>query len=218
MPTQLSKGTTYTAGGSVTDVNLNALVDAGSILPGCISEQTQAAPAVAAMFLYRSNTGSLRKCSLTQVINAFPADDAAGTPSLRRLGTTSIKAAAGNDNRFPANVTGIRLGANAASNDTAATAKDFSYPLDMSGGTTIDWDVANVFYDTLAGNRTITAFSNLRIGRQIHVIIKLNGFTVTFTPVISGGIESLGAGTTFSHYVFTRISGALGTIAHVIKS
>lgn len=62
-----------------------------------------AAGTVAGKLYYATDTGavSLSDGTTWQTVNAFPlADQAAGTPSLRSLGTSAVQAAAGNDSRL----------------------------------------------------------------------------------------------------------------------
>jgi hypothetical protein len=202
----IQRGHTFTDGSSGNvSADLHELVDDATILPEFITgkgavitlEDTDL------FVVYDNSATALKKQTFANLKASFPKDDTADTYSLRRLGTTSQKAAAGNDTRFPASVTGIRVGAGAGSNDIAATGKDFRHPVDLSGeddDTVIDWDIGNVFYDELSANRTFT-FANKRIGRSIQIVIKLNGHTPTW-PVDIGTVV-VGTGTTFLHLFLT---------------
>lgn len=212
MPSQLSKGTTFSNGNTYEDTDFNNLVDSATILPGAISEQTQAAPVDADLFLYRQNASSLLKsCSLTQIINGFPANAAAATASLRSLGTTSTKAAAGNDTRFPQFQNGVRMGNGDGSADTIATPNDVAFGVtDLTGAPTeIDWAVGNVFIDDMTHSKTYT-WANRHAGRTIVIIFKLNGHTATLPA--GTAVASVGTGTTFWYVQITYTS--LGTIGH----
>jgi hypothetical protein len=206
----LQKGHTFTEGSSGnTAADLNALVDSGTILPAFITGKSAVVTLedVDLALVYDNSAAAMRKVTFANIVGSFPADAAAGTAALRTLGTTSVKAAAGNDTRFPASVTGIRLGAGAGSADTAADVDDFTFaPVDLSGVTVIDWSAGDVFTDDLSGNKTYT-FSNQAEGRSIQIIIKRNGHTPTL-PVAIGSVL-VGAGTTFSHSFLTYTS--LGT-------
>lgn len=69
---QLSKGTTYTAGGSVTDTNLNAHVDSAVLLVGAIGEQTAATTVATTDTLPMSVGGALRKVALSDLLKVAP--------------------------------------------------------------------------------------------------------------------------------------------------
>ncbi len=200
----LQKGHTFTEGSSGnTAADLNALVDSGTILPAFITGKSAVATLedVDLALVYDNSAAAMRKVTFANIVGSFPADAAAGTAALRTLGTTSVKAAAGNDTRFPASVTGIRLGAGVGSTDTAAEPKDLSFDtVDMDGETEIDWDAADVFHDDLAHDKTYT-FANTRTGRSIQFIVKLNGHTPTLPVAI--GTVAVGSGTTFLHLYIT---------------
>lgn len=199
----IQRGHTFIDGSSGNDsADLHELVDAATILPAAITAKGGVATLedVDTFLVHDSSASALKKVTFANLYGSIPTDDAAGTPSLRRLGTTSVKAAAGNDTRFPASVTGFRIGAGVGSADVAATGKDFRHPVDLDGDTEIDWDTGNVFYDSLSANRTFT-FANKRLGRQIEIILELNGHTPTF-PVDIGTVV-VGTGTTILHVILT---------------
>src|ERR1051326_2048509 len=129
MPAQLQNGTNFVDGNNYGAADFNASVDEATILPGLITEQANIGsnPVGADQFVgVQATTGHLFNCTLTQLIAGFPTDDANSVPSLRSLGTTAGKAAAGDDSRFPASFTGIRM-ANSTSPDTAATPDDVAF-------------------------------------------------------------------------------------------
>lgn len=192
----LQRGHTFTDGSSGNDsADLHALIDLGTILPAFITGKTAVATLedVDTLVVHDSSASALRKVTFANLYGSIPTDQAAGTASLRTLGTTSVKAAAGNDTRFPASVTGFRFGAGAGSNDLAATGKDFRFPVTISA-LDIDWDTGNQFYKSISGNSTFT-FSNTRNGRAIVVVINLNGHTASFPSMDLGTLISLGSGT-----------------------
>lgn len=209
---KLLKGTTFTTGVPATAADLNNLVDAASILPGAVTEQTTITPATGDLLLAYDVSGSaLGKFSVQDVIDVFPTDAAAGNKSLRTLGTTATQAAAGNDTRFPSSVTGIRKGAGAGSTDAAAAPKDFIFtPNNLSGSSTIDWDLADVFYDTLSANRTYT-FTNVRAGRVIVLQLNQNGHTVAFPA----GWILLGTANTASWNIYSLVNSAVASLISV---
>lgn len=185
-----------------TAADLHELVDSATILPAFITAKSGVATLedVDVFLTYDSSASALKKVTFANLYGSIPTDQAAGTASLRTLGTTSVKAAAGNDTRFPASVTGFRVGAGTGSADVAATGKDFRHPVDIDGDTEIDWDAGNVFYDSLSANRTFT-FANQRLGRQIEIILTLNGHTPTFPVGLATVV--VGSGTTVLHVILT---------------
>lgn len=214
---KLSRGHTFTDGSTAVAADLNTLVDSAAILPGAITEQAGATPANADSFLiYSASASDLRKCTLADVVAAFPNDAIAATKSLRSLGTTSTQAAAGNDTRFPADVTGIRKSAGGGSSDIAAVPKDFAFPpVNLAAGLSIDWDAGDIFYDTLTGSVSYAyTFANVRAGRVIQVILKTLGYTGTITwPTLLGTAPIQTNGSTV--HTFTFVNSALGTIGIV---
>lgn len=197
---KLQKGTTFLNGNTYQDSDFNNLVDNATILPGAITEQTAGTPVSADSFLFYSvSAANLRKCTLTDIVGAFPVDQAAGTASLRTLGTSATQAAAGNDSRFPATLTGIRR-ANGAGADTVATPNQFAFnAVALAGGASVDWAAADMFTDSLSADRTFT-FANVTNGRQIILALNMNGHTATF-PSINGG--SVTPSNTVGIHIFT---------------
>ena len=200
----IQRGITFTT--SIPDAaSAHQLVDAAVILPAFISDKASAAPATGDTFVFNKN-GALRKCTLQQLISAFPNGGAANVFALRKLGTSAQTAAAGNDPRFPAQITGIRK-ANGTSPDTAATAKDFNLASkNLAGLTTIDWDVANVFRDSITANKTYN-FANVRDGRTITLVIEHNNHITAFNAAIHLGnlaLTLIPSPAPYRIYVFTR--------------
>ena len=128
---QISCPEIFTDAGAGREVNaerLNNALGALTALPGLITEQASGTPAVAdSILFYKASTRVLSQNSFTALLAALmPTDPDAATAGMRTLGTTSVKAAAGNDTRFPALVTGIRKSAGNGSTDTAATPPDYA--------------------------------------------------------------------------------------------
>src|SRR5882724_617694 len=102
----LQKGTTFTTGVSATAADLNNLVDSATILSAAITGKGAVTPDPAdSLLIYDTSGSALAKCTLQNVIDAFPTDAAAGSKSLRTLGVGATQAVAGNDTRLPASVT-----------------------------------------------------------------------------------------------------------------
>lgn len=165
-----------------------------------------------------SNSDAIAKCTFSDVVALVPSNQGSGTPSLRILGTTALAAAAGNDARFPATVTGLRLG-NGVSPDTAAAPKDLAFtPTDLAGGLAINWNLSDVYTDTLSGSSNkVYTFSNAAVGRSITVLLKngtWTGTTITW-PTLLGTAPIAMTGNTVNVYTF--ISTALGIVG-VVKS
>ncbi len=205
---KLSRGSTFTTGVSGTAADLNNLVDAATILPGAITEQGAVLPDVSdSVLIYDASGSSLAKAQINDIINIIPSGAAAGTPSLRALGTTSTTAVAGNDNRLPAVVTGIRKGAGNGNADTAAGPKDFSTAgVNLAGGLAINWDLSDMFYDiTLTGSATRNyTFSNVRSGRVITVVLwNMVAFTGSVTwPGLNGTAPAADHSAQFNVFTF----------------
>jgi len=200
----IERGHTFTDGSSGNDsADLHELVDAATILPAFFTSKTEILTIEDAdvFAVYDNSAAAIRKINFENIVASLPTNEVAATASLRSLGTTSTKAAAGNDTRFPANVTGVRLGAGAASNDAAATPPDLSFDsYDLSGKTEIDWDLSDVFHENLSADKTYT-FANTTPGRVIHLIVRRNGHAITL-PVGIGSIV-VGTGITLQHCIFT---------------
>lgn len=208
----LSKGTTFSNGVTYSATDLNNLVDSAAILPGAILDRTSILPNTGTLFLsYDPFTSGLARCSLLDIINALPADDVGINKSLRTLGTGAQQAVAGNDGRLSASVTGLRLGAGGGSLDTAAAPKDTIFPpLNINALTTVNLDLADVFYDNaLTSNKTYT-LTNARSGYVKVFQIFQNGHTVAF----SGGWIVFGTANTAGWNIYSIVltPGITGTI------
>ena len=210
----ISRGFTFLPGVPGELAQFHQLVDDATILPTFITSKAVAAPSGAGDYFvfYQAGSGAIRRCNHTALVNSFPRGGAANQFALRKLGVGATDAAAGNDVRFPAAITGIRK-ANGAGPDTVAGAKDLSFaPVNLAAGTSIDWDAGDVFYSTLTANKVYT-FTNARLGRVITVALKLQGHTVTW-PALVGDIPQIDASKTI-HY-FSFIKTPLGTSATVV--
>ena len=217
MPAQLSKGHTFHNGDtSISAATLNTFVDNGTILPGAILEQVAGPPTTDDSFLYADGTnGGLKRCTLQQVLNQIPTNSPASTPALRRLGVGANMAAPGNDNRFPSPIRGIRLG-NGPAADTIAAPKDTIFaPIDLHTQLgVIDWDLADVFYETLGNDKTYT-FANLRAGRRILVVLKTAGHAVTFPTLLGDAPPTTGNTGNIYYIEFTNTT--LGTSGYLLN-
>jgi hypothetical protein len=205
---KLSKGTTFSDGSSANAAALNNLVDNATVLAGIITDWGAVTPDVAdSILIYDSSAANLAKCTLANVISLIPSSAVAGTPALRALGAGSTDAAAGNDSRFPASVTGLRKGAGAGSSDTAAGPNDMRFASSNLGtGTDIDWSLADIFYSTsLDANKTYT-FSNVTDGRVIMLLVNQNSKTIT----LPGGWTTIGTANIagWNIYTFIKSTGA----------
>jgi hypothetical protein len=162
----LSGGYTFVDGpGALTAARLNALVGSAVILPAFITGKTAITIDVADFLpFYDTSGGVIGKTTVTNFITAIQ-------------GTTSGKVAAGNDSRFPATVTGLRLG-NGASADTAAVAKNLAFAptaaVPSSGAVTCNCALNNLFTITFVANTTVT-LTNISDGDQICLQITQGG-------------------------------------------
>lgn len=207
----LSKGSTFTDGVQSNAAAINNLVDNATVLPGIITDRGAVTPdPTDSMLVYDASGSALAKCTLQNLIDAFPADSLAANKSLRTLGTGAQQAVAGNDTRLQSSITGIRKGVSGGA-DTVAVPKDFYFTgVNITATSTIDCDSADLFYDNaLASNKTYTV-SNTRGGMAKVIQIFQNGHTVAFsgwtilgTPNTAGwNVYSL----TFSSGVSTPIA------------
>src|SRR4051812_36054076 len=104
----ISKGSTFIDGVQSNAAAINNLVDAATILPGIITDRGTVAPdPTDSMLVYDASGSQLAKCTIQNLIDAFPTDAVAASKSLRTLGTGAQQAVAGNDSRIPASVNGI---------------------------------------------------------------------------------------------------------------
>jgi len=198
---QFARGITFLEGSTGhTAAEIHALIDNAHILPGFITDQPQATPVTSDRFGYvQSATNTLKSVTHGNLIASFPKDAAAGIYSLRRLGTAATMAAAGNDSRLRNSVSGFRFGQGAGV-DRAVIAGDFKFLNNLGAGTNIDWNLGNVHYATIAVNRTFT-MTNGFAGRQITIIVKLNGHTATVNGVAD--LVTVGSGTNWARYYLT---------------
>jgi hypothetical protein len=91
----ISRGETFVDGQSVTGTRLNAHVDNATILPAFISAKGAGSPALSHKTIVYDGTNLIAP-TLTTLFGLQLTDQAAGTPSLRSLGTTATTAAQGN--------------------------------------------------------------------------------------------------------------------------
>lgn len=214
---QLSRGQTFVDGGTGNASMLHSLVDNGTLRPGAILDQAASPPADTDVIMFlQASSGSLKRGTLTQVHALIPANAANNVASLRRLGTAANMAAPGDDARFPARLTGIRM-ANGSRPDTEATPGDTAFPpVNLTtAGTVIDWDAGNIFYDTISSNKAYT-FTNQGSGRRILVMIKTQGHTPTF-PALLGDDLSLPGGSV-ARYIIELFSTPLGVSGYIVSS
>jgi len=227
---QISCPEIFTDAGAGREVNaerLNNALGALTALPGLITEQASGTPAVADIILFKKvSTGVLSQSSFTALLAALmPTDPDAATAGMRTLGTTSVKAAAGNDTRFPALVTGIRKGGGNGSTDTAADQADLPCVIRAGGnsGTAIPLNcVDNLNHTvTMNDNATIT-LSNTIDGQIIRVktvqdangnrTVAFVGATPTLTAIKEGGAA---AASTAANAIDIWTLERWGTVLHV---
>jgi hypothetical protein len=162
----LSGGYTFADGsGAITAARLNALIGSATILPAFITGKSSITPDVADSIVFYDTSGTvLGKCTITALITAMQ-------------GTSSGKLAAGNDSRFSASVTGLRLGAGAGA-DTAAKAKDLAFAPTAApptaGAVTLNCALNNLFTTTFVANTTVT-LTNVSDGDEICYQITQGG-------------------------------------------
>jgi hypothetical protein len=162
----LSGGYTFVDGsGALTAARLNALIGSATILPAFITGKSSITPDVADSIVFYDTSGTvLGKCTITALITAMQ-------------GTSSGKLAAGNDSRFSASVTGLRLGAGAGA-DTAAKAKDLAFAptiaVPTAGAVTCNCALNNLFTIDFIVNTTVT-LTNISDGDQICLQITQKG-------------------------------------------
>jgi hypothetical protein len=144
--------------GALTAARLNSAFSAAGITTELITGKSAITPDVADSLVFYDASGSvLGKCTITTFITAIQ-------------GITSGKVAAGNDSRFSASVTGIRLSAGAGGTDTAAVAKNFAFAPTTStptaGAVTLNCALNNLFTSTFVVNTTVT-LTNISDGDTI---------------------------------------------------
>jgi hypothetical protein len=179
----------YVNGSTYQASDLNNSIQQVAVLPAFVTSQIAGSDSSAADTFLSVQSGSVFKVTLQNIINGFPGDAAAGTKSLRSLGTGALQAAPGNDGRFSASVTGLRFSAGGGATDIAGAPANLAFASsNLAGGSNINWDSADLFYDTLSGatNKTYT-FSNIRDGRVITITLDLGSYTGTITwPTLFG--------------------------------
>jgi hypothetical protein len=211
MSAQILKGHTFHDGDTaVSAATLNSFVDSATILPGVITEQAATLPTFTDSFLFAGANG-LKQCTAENILGLIPINAGASTASLRELGILGNQAAAGNDTRFPAQITGLRKG-NGVGADTAAVPKDTLFPpVVLTANQTIDWDAADVFTRDMAASETFPMI-NFRVGRTITIIFKLNGHAAVLTSSPSPRITTLGTG--INYWYITLTTSALGIMGN----
>lgn len=217
---KLQKGYTFTDGTTGTAAELNSLVDSAILLPGAITEQTTTTPDVAdSVLFYDTSAAGLRKNTFANVIALVPSEGVAATPSLRALGTGATQAAPGNDTRFPAAITGPRIG-HGTSADTAAVPSDLAFAQkNLAGTLNIDWSTWEVFYDVLSGSgsaRTYTFTNSSVKPRTITVVLDKGTWTGTIInwPTLKGAAPVWDTSASICVYTFLYIP-AYGTVGAV---
>lgn len=134
---------------------------------------------------YQSAQSRLARASVTNILALVPVDQAAGTASMRTLGTGATQALPGNSARLPSVITGIRKG-NGAGADTVAAPVDYANIPQTISGTVIDWTVAFWRFKTISANTTFTISNNYNGGYVFIEIAASGANTVAFntTPAI----------------------------------
>lgn len=143
----ITAGKTWVDGETLNAAGLNAAFASAVIAASYITGKSTITPVGADYIPFFDSSGAVvGKCTLTSLITAL-------------IGLTSTTAAAGNDSRFPASVTGIRLGAGAGA-DTAAKPKDFvlapTAGVPSAGAVTLNCANNNLFTVAFVANTTVT--------------------------------------------------------------
>lgn len=220
----LSKGTTFVNGSSYGATDFNNLVDAATILPAFISGKSTVSPATGDYLVFHDVSGSvLAKNTIANILDLQLKDTAAGTASMRTLGTGATQAAQGSlvpylasSNTFTGTLNKFKhlsgtAGASVAvdsGSGTGATASLNSAATDLMGEITL----VPAGTPTGSSNQCTVTFAEAYLAAPNVVIIPSNGPTAvnqatanktvsvsvtasTFTLV--SGSSALTAGTTY---------------------
>lgn len=151
----ISKGTTFVDGSSYHATSFNNLVDDATILPAFVSAKPATSPATDdKVLLYDASGTALIAPTVADVLDLQIKDAAAGTASMRTLGTSNTQAAQGNlvaylgtsqtftgvANKFKhiGGTSGVTIAVNVAGAGTGATASLSSGATDISGQITLN--------------------------------------------------------------------------------
>ena len=210
----LLAGENFLPGEDVDAPRLMNAFNSAAIQSAFLTGKTIITPAGADSILFYDLSGTvLGKCTLTELITAL-------------LGSTSSTAAAGNDTRFPATVTGLRKSAGAGSTDVAAKGPDLAFTpstATLSAGVqTLDCSLYSLFTISISANAVLT-LANIPDGGTVTVrTTQVGGFTLSFTtaqtkkwPAGTPGVISAGAGA-IDEWTFTRWGTDLD--AQVVKA
>lgn len=161
----LVSGVVFSDGESLTAARLNAAFGNAAIQKEFVSGKSQITPVAGDYLIFYDTSGAvLGKCLISALITAMQ-------------GQTASTLAAGNDARFAAAVTGLRLGAGAGA-DTAAKAKDLAFAptvfVPSAGAATLNCALNNLFTGTFVANTALT-LSNISDGDRICVQITQDG-------------------------------------------
>ncbi len=226
---QIVKGETFATGESVTAARLNALADDAELLPGAITEQGTATAAAGDSVLVSdvSSAGALYKATITEVLALQLADQAAGTASMRTLGSGATQAAAGSvaalkssSNVFTGTLqkfrhvggtTGVTIAANAGLGTGSPAATLATGSSDMCGiiqlvpGTTPTTGSSQCTI-TFGVAHSATPFimiggynSNAALSQQGTKVLTVTGESATVFDLLSGA-SALVTGTTYKYW------------------
>lgn len=177
--------TDTTPDNAVTAARLNNAVSGAAILPGFITGKSSATPVGGdSLAFYDLSATGLAKCTWLELFAALK-DAAANLGSPRTLGTGALTAAAGNDTRFPATVTGVVKRAGAGSTDIAAVPSDYTAAPTVgtlsAGAVTLNCALNLRFTVAVTANANIT-LTNIPDGSTVEVrTTQSGGFTCVFT-------------------------------------
>lgn len=183
-------------GSEVSAARLNNFLAGAVIQKELISGKSTVSPSTSDLLMFYDVSGDiLGKGTVSSVVGTVAlSDQAAGVASMRTLGTSSTSAAAGNDTRFPASVTGIRKGAGAGSADTAAVVSDYTQaPTVISltaGAGSADASLNLKFTCALPANTTACTITinNVPDGSKMYLVTTQGGTGAsTLTLVLNTG-------------------------------
>lgn len=163
---------------AVNAARLNNIIATARILPASITGRGSVTPVGGdSIAFYDLSSTVIAQCTFQELLTAL-ADPAAGVAGPRTLGTTAVKACAGNDDRLPADVTGLRFGAGAGKNDVAATEANLPHTPNAIGNSSTAATIPCVSLlthtITMTGNATLT-LTGLADGAMVRILMTQDG-------------------------------------------